>query len=57
MTPVTTGEPEYRRETPIMKNQILSLQAMDSQDDIELRAGSSLSINCKVVSTISVAVC
>ncbi|MCK6056793.1 class III lanthipeptide [Micrococcus luteus] len=40
-----------------MKNQILSLQAMDSQDDIELRAGSSLSINCKVVSTISVAVC
>lgn len=40
-----------------MKNQILSLQSMAHQDDIELRAGSQLSINCKVISTISVAVC
>ncbi|MGD6863665.1 class III lanthipeptide [Bacillus thuringiensis] len=38
-------------------NQVLSLQALASDKDIQLRAGSSMSINCKVVSTISVAVC
>ncbi|WP_217639470.1 MULTISPECIES: class III lanthipeptide [unclassified Curtobacterium] len=40
-----------------MKNQVLSLQGLESQDDIELRAGSSVSINCKVISTISFAIC
>ncbi|MCM3796840.1 MULTISPECIES: class III lanthipeptide [Priestia] len=36
---------------------VLSLQVLDSKKDVELRAGSSLSVNCKVVSTISFAVC
>ncbi|WP_369809947.1 class III lanthipeptide [Gracilibacillus caseinilyticus] len=37
--------------------QVLSLQQMESKRTVELRAGSSLSINCKVVSTISIAIC
>jgi len=36
---------------------ILSLQNMVTEKSIELNAGSSLSIACKVYSTISVAVC
>ncbi|HDR8064196.1 TPA: class III lanthipeptide [Bacillus cereus] len=38
-------------------NQVLSLQTLASDKDIQLRAGSSVSINCKVISTISIAVC
>ncbi|MEW5593637.1 class III lanthipeptide [Peribacillus frigoritolerans] len=41
----------------IFVNKVLSLQVLDSKNDIELRAGSSLSISCKVISTLSVAVC
>ncbi len=37
--------------------QVLSLQEMKSKQEIELRAGSSLSINCKAISTLSVMVC
>lgn len=37
--------------------QVLSLQQMTSEKEIQLRAGSSLSVNCKVVSTISFAIC
>ena len=36
---------------------ILSLQNMVTEKSIELNAGSSFSIACKVYSTISVAVC
>lgn len=45
----------YRKDNTM--NQVLSLQAMTAQDDIELKAGSSLSVNCKVISTVSVAIC
>ncbi|WP_353053791.1 class III lanthipeptide [Bacillus thuringiensis] len=38
-------------------NQVLSLQTLASDKDIQLRTGSSVSINCKVISTISIAVC
>lgn len=38
-------------------NKVLSLQNLSSEREIELKAGSSLSINCKVISTLSVAVC
>ncbi|WP_156914152.1 class III lanthipeptide [Paucisalibacillus globulus] len=38
-------------------NKVLSLQTMESTKDIELRAGSSVSVNCKVISTISFFLC
>ncbi|WP_151025744.1 class III lanthipeptide [Bacillus methanolicus] len=36
---------------------VLSLQSMKAKKEIELRAGSSLSINCKKYSTISAFIC
>lgn len=40
-----------------MKKQVLSLQTLKSEKEVELRAGSSLSVNCKVISTISFGFC
>ncbi|MFI3547343.1 class III lanthipeptide [Mammaliicoccus sciuri] len=38
-------------------NKVLSLQKVSVAKSTELKAGSSLSVNCKIISTISVAVC